>query len=218
MGGYLDPKANYLGCLADYLVSRGETFPANHQVSPRFGTPLRWRSAWFQVLPRRSASIPVELAGPLVEPLGLAGRRSGLPCPDGETLLARELRERTPVNQNWIRIGSLLGLLGVGLGAFGAHALKEVLTPEKLEWWATGVQYQLVHALAVVLTGVLARENRRLHWAAGCFTAGVLIFSGTLYAMALGGPRVLGAITPLGGLAFLAGWGLLALLSTKGSD
>ena len=113
---------------------------------------------------------------------------------------------------NAIVAGSALGALGVVLGAFGAHALKDRLTTEQLVIWETGVRYQFVHALALLATGLLARQTgTELRSAAHAFVWGTVVFSGTLYALALGGPRWLGAITPLGGMLFIAGWVLLAL-------
>jgi uncharacterized membrane protein YgdD (TMEM256/DUF423 family) len=113
---------------------------------------------------------------------------------------------------NAIVVGALLGAAGVAAGAFGAHGLKERLTPEALGWWETGARYELIHALALVLTGLLARQRGvPLQLPAVLFLVGTIVFSGTLYAMALGGPRWLGAITPLGGAALIGGWIALAL-------
>lgn len=107
--------------------------------------------------------------------------------------------------------GSVAGFLGVAAGAFGAHGLKDRLAPEMLAIWETAARYQLVHALALVLVAVIATrggtEGRRLsRLAAWLFAAGIVIFSGSLYALALTGVKALGAITPFGGAAFLAGW------------
>jgi uncharacterized membrane protein YgdD (TMEM256/DUF423 family) len=108
--------------------------------------------------------------------------------------------------------GSLLGLLGVALGAFGAHALKNRLAPDMLAVFEVGVRYQMYHALALI--GVAWACTR---WPGGwtsasgwLFVAGTVIFSGSLYALALSGQRWLGAVTPLGGLGLLAGWACLA--------
>ena len=109
----------------------------------------------------------------------------------------------------------------VALGAFGAHGLRGILSPEMLAVYETGVRYQMYHALALVaagLAGLLARNrDRRLllgaSWAFGC---GTLLFSGSLYAMALGGLRALGAVTPAGGLAFIAGWVLFGAALVRG--
>lgn len=112
---------------------------------------------------------------------------------------------------NWIVVGAVCGFLGVALGAFGAHGLKARASAEALAWWQTAAQYHLVHAVALVAVGLLRAQSGRGDAAGWAFLAGILVFSGTLYAMALGAPRVLGAVTPLGGLALLAGWALLAL-------
>jgi uncharacterized membrane protein YgdD (TMEM256/DUF423 family) len=114
---------------------------------------------------------------------------------------------------NWTMAGALLGLLGVGLGAFGAHGLKGVATDQGLAWWETAVRYHLVHALALVLLGLLQHHRSGGDAAGWSFLAGSAIFSGTLYAMALGAPRWLGAVTPIGGLGMMLGWLLLALHS-----
>jgi uncharacterized membrane protein YgdD (TMEM256/DUF423 family) len=104
--------------------------------------------------------------------------------------------------------GALLAALGVGLGAFGAHALKASLSPEALGWWQTAVQYQMWHALGLILVAVLPRP--RLGLPAALLGGGAAIFSGSLYLMALTDARWLGAVTPLGGGAMIAGWALLA--------
>jgi len=105
------------------------------------------------------------------------------------------------------------GLLAVLLGAFGAHGLKERLggLPDgavRLKWWETAAHYHLTHALALGLVAFLAsRAGGPLPaWAGGCFTAGIVLFSGSLYVMTLTGVRALGAVTPLGGLLLCAGW------------
>lgn len=111
-----------------------------------------------------------------------------------------------------------LGLLGVALGAFGAHALKTLVrdlpdAADRLGWWETGARYHLIHALALGLTAVVGHHvtSRLPRVAAGLFVVGVLLFSGSLYVMAVTGVRGLGAVTPLGGLAQLGGWLALAL-------
>jgi len=109
-------------------------------------------------------------------------------------------------------LGSIFGLLGVALGAFGAHGLKGRLTPADLAIFETGVRYQMYHALALLLVaGLLARGGGGASPLAGwAFTAGIAVFSGSLYLMVLTGGRWLGAVTPLGGLAFIVGWAALA--------
>jgi len=117
------------------------------------------------------------------------------------------------LDRNFLLIGAVAGFLGVGLGAFGAHGLRGRLSPEMLAVFETGVRYQLYHALALVaLSAVMFRLNGWMVVAAGwCFVAGIVLFSGSLYALALSGVRSLGAITPLGGLLFLLGWAALAI-------
>ena len=108
-----------------------------------------------------------------------------------------------------IALGALLGAIGVALGAFGAHALADRLTDARLSTFETAARYQLVHALAIVAAALVGGDRARV--AGALFAAGVLLFSGSLYALALTGIRVLGAIAPIGGACFIAGWVLLAL-------
>jgi uncharacterized membrane protein YgdD (TMEM256/DUF423 family) len=110
---------------------------------------------------------------------------------------------------NWLVAGAVWGFLAVALGAFGAHGLPRDTSAQALDWWKTAAQYQLAHALALVLTGLLGLHAARVDAAGWCFLAGSALFSGTLYAMTLGGPRLLGAVTPLGGVLLLLGWLLL---------
>jgi uncharacterized membrane protein YgdD (TMEM256/DUF423 family) len=116
---------------------------------------------------------------------------------------------------NWIAIGSASGALAVALGAFGAHALKARVGPDDLEIWRTAVQYQAIHALALVLFGLFRERHGSGALPAWCFLSGSAIFSGTLYGIVLGGPRLLGAVTPVGGLLFIAGWIAFALYSLR---
>ncbi len=106
---------------------------------------------------------------------------------------------------SWIAIGAVLGALAVITGAFGAHGLKDRLSAVELEVWKTGVLYHALHAIALVLYGVFDREGRGrvVGW---CFVAGIALFSGSLYALALGAPQAVGAITPFGGVALIVGW------------
>ena len=104
---------------------------------------------------------------------------------------------------------AVLAALAVLFGAFGAHALKTRLAPEALALWQTAVQYQMWHALALLaigLIGVQGAPSAWLHIAAALFIGGILLFSGSLYALALGAPRGLGMVAPIGGTAFIAGW------------
>ncbi len=112
-----------------------------------------------------------------------------------------------------IAAGAVLAGSAVLLGAFGAHALKARLDAEALGWWHTAVEYQMWHALAVVGLGL--SPIARLRLPAWLMAGGAMVFSGTLYAMALGAPRWLGAVTPIGGMLMIAGWGLLAWRSAR---
>ena len=107
----------------------------------------------------------------------------------------------------WIRSGAALMFLAVALGAFAAHGLKSRLEPDMLAVFETGVKYQVYHALALLALGA-ARGPDKAGW---CFVAGVAVFSGSLYLLALTGEKRLGMITPIGGALFLAGWALFAL-------
>jgi uncharacterized membrane protein YgdD (TMEM256/DUF423 family) len=108
---------------------------------------------------------------------------------------------------------ALAGAVAVLLGAFGAHALRASLDVQSLATWHTAVEYQFWHALALLATGLFARNGASvvLRVAAVSFAVGVVLFCGSLYLLALGGPRGFGAITPLGGVAFIVGWLALAV-------
>ena len=114
-------------------------------------------------------------------------------------------------------LGAILGFLGVAAGAFGAHAIRERVSPERLDNWKSAADYQLWHALATIVSALIA-----VRWASGsaaaagwCFVTGVAVFSGSLYALALTDRRKLGAITPIGGVLFLAGWAFLVLAAIR---
>lgn len=113
------------------------------------------------------------------------------------------------MGSGWVVAGSLLALAGVAAGAFGAHALAGRLEPRALEVYEVGVRYHLYHALALVLVGLLAGPGRRLSSCGWSFVGGIFLFSGSLYALALTEWKALGAVTPVGGVAFLVGWALL---------
>ena len=104
--------------------------------------------------------------------------------------------------------GALLAAAGVALGAFGAHSLKALLSPEALGWWQTAVQYQMWQAIGLVAVG--AAPVARTRGPVWMLAAGTIIFSGSLYAMALSDARWLGAVTPIGGVLIIAGWTWLA--------
>ncbi|PVZ15520.1 MULTISPECIES: DUF423 domain-containing protein [unclassified Pseudomonas] len=115
----------------------------------------------------------------------------------------------------FLMLAAFFGFTGVGLGAFAAHGLKSRLTPEYLAIFQTGVQYQLIHALALFGVALLANHlpGRLVGWAGALFTLGIVLFSGSLYLLTLTGVGKLGIITPLGGLMFLAGWLCLGLVA-----
>jgi uncharacterized membrane protein YgdD (TMEM256/DUF423 family) len=108
----------------------------------------------------------------------------------------------------WTGLAALSGLMAVAAGAFGAHGVSD---PQARSWLQTGAQYQLIHALAVFACFALWRIGASsAQLAAWLFLAGSLVFAGTLYLMALGGPRLLGAVTPVGGVLMILGWAVLA--------
>lgn len=111
----------------------------------------------------------------------------------------------------FVALGAAAAFLGVAFGAFGAHGLRGRISPEMLAIYQTGVQYHLIHALGLLFVGLYLRgtESAAAVWAGWLMVAGVMVFSGSLYALALSGVRALGAVTPLGGLCFLAAWALL---------
>lgn len=113
----------------------------------------------------------------------------------------------------WIVLGAASAFLSVAAGAFGAHALKARLSADLLTIFETGARYHMYHSLGLIAVGLVAqaRPSPLLNGAGWAMLAGILLFSGSLYALALTGVRALGAITPLGGLGFLVGWVLLAL-------
>ncbi len=112
-----------------------------------------------------------------------------------------------------LAIASILGGLSVAGGAFGAHALKAQLTEKALATFELGTRYQMYHSLALLLVGLLwlqVPKNSWLGYASWAFIVGIVIFSGSLYGLSLSGVKVLGAVTPVGGLALIIGWALLA--------
>ena len=121
---------------------------------------------------------------------------------------------------HWILSAALLGAIGVLLGAFGAHGLRARLTPEQLGSWQTAVEYHLLHAVALLALALYASAaERSVGLTAGLWTAGIVLFSGSIYGLVLGGPRWLGPVTPLGGLFLIFGWlSLLLLLRYAGPE
>jgi len=117
----------------------------------------------------------------------------------------------------WARVGAILMFLAVAFGAFGAHGLRGRLTPEMLAIFETGIRYHVYHALGIFAVAWIADKNpTSLANAAGwAFVVGIVVFSGSLYVLSVSGIRWLGAITPLGGTAFLVGWILLFLAASR---
>ena len=110
-------------------------------------------------------------------------------------------------------LGALAGLIAIGLGAFGAHALADGFSDKQVGWWETATLYLLVHA--ALATALTAADNARFGAAALVVLIGAALFAATLYAMALGAPRWFGAITPIGGIGMLAGWAMIAWAALK---
>lgn len=119
----------------------------------------------------------------------------------------------------FLTLGSLAMALAVSLGAFGAHALKNKLSEEMLTIFETGVRYHFYHAIGLLVVGLVAHylpDSALLKWSGWLMVAGILIFSGSLYVLAASGIRWLGAITPIGGICFIASWILIAIAVGKG--
>ncbi len=112
---------------------------------------------------------------------------------------------------SWIQLASLMMFLGITLGAFGSHALRDKISPYALEVFKTGVLYQLIHALGLFVVAWLTTQSAdpKLHFAGLAFITGIFLFSGSLYLLAITETKYFGIITPLGGLCFLAGWFLI---------
>lgn len=116
--------------------------------------------------------------------------------------------------RTFLMIAAISGLLAVALGAFGAHGLKTRVSGDLLAVYHTGVEYHFYHTLALAVVGLLSLklpQAQSLHWAGWLFTAGIVIFSGSLYLLTITGERWLGAVTPVGGMAFMGGWLALAV-------
>jgi len=122
------------------------------------------------------------------------------------------------MSSGWFGIGAIAGAIGVGLGAFGAHGLKSRVDADLLAVFETGVRYHMFHALALLAVGWAATRwpGAWVSASGWLFLVGIVVFSGSLYVMTLTGARWLGAITPLGGVAFISGWIALAVAALKG--
>ncbi|MCP9761908.1 DUF423 domain-containing protein [Lacihabitans soyangensis] len=123
------------------------------------------------------------------------------------------------MNKFFLLSGSVLGLLGVAIGAFGAHALKAMLESSgRSDTFETGVRYMFYHAIALVLVGILSKEfpGNTINWSGNAFLLGTLIFSGSLFLICFTGINVFGAVAPIGGTLLVIGWGLLFWSVLKG--
>lgn len=118
------------------------------------------------------------------------------------------------MKQGFLLAAAVSGFIGVGMGAFGAHGLKPLLSEYQLEIYKTAVNYQMWHTL---LLGYLASlpENKLVNWAGWCLIVGIVLFSGSLYLLALSAPHWIGIITPIGGMSLLLAWGLVAWMAFR---
>ncbi|RKP54160.1 DUF423 domain-containing protein [Cohnella endophytica] len=118
----------------------------------------------------------------------------------------------------YVKIGAIAAMLSVAIGAFGAHMLENRISADDLDVYKTGVQYQMFHSIGILFIAILLERmpaNKPALWAARLLTIGIVLFSGSLYVLALSGVKVLGAITPIGGVAFIAGWISLAFAARR---
>lgn len=118
----------------------------------------------------------------------------------------------------YVKIGAIAAMLAVAIGAFGAHGLKDKLADDMLDVYETGVHYHMFHAVGILLVALLHDRlpgRKLVLWSARLLLVGIVLFSGSLYALAISGVDALGAITPLGGVAFIAGWICLALAARQ---
>lgn len=120
----------------------------------------------------------------------------------------------------WIPLGALFGGLGVILGAMGSHSFEDRLTEQKLASLHTATQYMVTHSLALIMVGILALQlgepiGRKLNKVGGFFTAGIILFCGSIYILTFDGPKFFGPITPIGGLSFIIGWFVLTFTLLK---
>lgn len=118
------------------------------------------------------------------------------------------------MQRKWMMMGAVLMMLSVAIGAFGAHMLKESIGADAIAVYETGVQYHMIHAIGLLIIGLTAGQlgpSTKLKWAARLLFIGIIVFSGSLYVLSISGIKILGAITPIGGVAFIVGWLLLAM-------
>ncbi|MFA6455874.1 MAG: DUF423 domain-containing protein [Bacteroidota bacterium] len=119
------------------------------------------------------------------------------------------------MKRTFLLLGSLFAFFGVALGAFGAHGLKQFIAPEALAVFETAVRYQMYHAFAILIVALLVDLHPRMALAGRLFGLGILLFSGSLYVLAVTGIRSFGYVTPFGGFCFLAGWWVLFITAFK---
>lgn len=115
------------------------------------------------------------------------------------------------IQQRWGAIATLQAFISVAAGAFGAHGLKQIVAEQNLAWWQTASQYMMYHSLGGILAVVLMAVSARFLWSVKLFTLGNLLFSGSLFVMTLTDIRLLGAVTPIGGVLYLSGWFVLLI-------
>ena len=116
---------------------------------------------------------------------------------------------------NWIGIAAVNMAIAVALGAFGAHGLEDIVNAQQLAWWHTATLYLFIHALGLLMIGILIRLHLATQTTAWLLEVGIIIFAGSLYAMTLGAPLWFGALTPIGGLLMIFGWLWLAITAFR---
>jgi len=114
--------------------------------------------------------------------------------------------EQSVEHRTWTVVAALFGAIAVALGAFGSHGLRNCVSSDQLATWRTAVEYQMFHSIALLALAANARDRARWRWSMRLWTSGILLFSGSLYALVLSGIRSLGIVTPIGGICFIAGW------------
>ncbi len=119
------------------------------------------------------------------------------------------------MQRTFLLLGSVFGFFGVALGAFGAHALKKIIAPDMLLIFETGVRYHVYHTFAILAVAFFVEKYPALRYSGRLFGAGILLFSGSLYVLALTGVSMVGVVTPFGGFCFLAGWVVLGVTAFK---
>lgn len=119
------------------------------------------------------------------------------------------------MQRTFLLLGSVFGFFGVALGAFGAHGLKKIIAPEMLLIFETGVRYHMYHTFAILIIAQFVEKYPALRYSGRLFGAGIILFSGSLYILALTGTSLFGTITPIGGVCFLAGWFVVGITAFK---